>query len=229
MFHRPIISEAKVGSVGLAELVGAFSYALDITEGQPAGHCVRSCWIGIHVGRALGLPPEELPRPLLYAAAQRPWLQQQRCPHLRALRSRRSGIQARPQDGRDEPCRNPSFRFRENGAWQQLRAPRGGGRKHSQERRRHRRRNDPDRAARAEQTLPDPFISPNPFATASTIWTNIGMGPVGRDICRARQSRYSPGLRCWRRSRMFSTPMPAAMPPLPRSGGVPAPGSTPGS
>lgn len=60
MFHRPIISEAKVGSVGLAELVGAFSYALDITEGQPAGHCVRSCWIGIHVGRALGLPPEEL-------------------------------------------------------------------------------------------------------------------------------------------------------------------------
>ncbi|HWJ37406.1 MAG TPA: HD domain-containing phosphohydrolase [Sphingomicrobium sp.] len=39
----------------MAELVGAFSYALDITEGQPAGHCVRSCWIGSHVGRVIGL------------------------------------------------------------------------------------------------------------------------------------------------------------------------------
>ncbi|NIJ07931.1 putative nucleotidyltransferase with HDIG domain [Sphingomonas vulcanisoli] len=42
-------------SLPLAELLGAFSYALDITEGQPEGHCVRACWIGSHIGRAIGL------------------------------------------------------------------------------------------------------------------------------------------------------------------------------
>lgn len=39
----------------LSELIGALSHALDITEGQPEGHCVRCCWIGMHLGRALGL------------------------------------------------------------------------------------------------------------------------------------------------------------------------------
>ena len=45
--------------VSLPELVGAFSYALDLTEGQPAGHCVRACWIGSHIGRELGLSAAE--------------------------------------------------------------------------------------------------------------------------------------------------------------------------
>jgi putative nucleotidyltransferase with HDIG domain len=40
--------------VELAELVGALSHALDITEGQPVGHGVRCCWIGMHMGIALG-------------------------------------------------------------------------------------------------------------------------------------------------------------------------------
>ena len=44
MFHERI-TQADTSSVSLAELVGSFSYALDITEGQPAGHCVRACWI----------------------------------------------------------------------------------------------------------------------------------------------------------------------------------------
>ena len=44
----------------LSELIGALSYALDITEGQPAGHCVRCCWIGMHVGRAAGLTQDQL-------------------------------------------------------------------------------------------------------------------------------------------------------------------------
>jgi HD-GYP domain-containing protein (c-di-GMP phosphodiesterase class II) len=44
----------------LSELMGALSYALDITEGQPAGHCVRCCWIGMHVGHAAGLAPRQL-------------------------------------------------------------------------------------------------------------------------------------------------------------------------
>jgi HD-GYP domain-containing protein (c-di-GMP phosphodiesterase class II) len=60
MYHRPIIERTSRQSMSLAELVGAFSYALDITEGQPPGHCVRSCWIGSHIGRALDLPAPEL-------------------------------------------------------------------------------------------------------------------------------------------------------------------------
>lgn len=44
----------------LAELIGSLSYALDLTEGQPAGHCVRCCWIGMHVGRHLGMRDDEL-------------------------------------------------------------------------------------------------------------------------------------------------------------------------
>ena len=44
----------------LAELIGSLSYALDLTEGQPAGHCVRCCWIGMHVGRRIGLDDEAL-------------------------------------------------------------------------------------------------------------------------------------------------------------------------
>lgn len=39
----------------LAEIVSALSYALDITEGQPAGHSIRCCWIGMHIGAKLGL------------------------------------------------------------------------------------------------------------------------------------------------------------------------------
>ena len=46
---------AGVADMKLSELIGALSHALDITEGQPKGHCVRACWIGMHVGRRIGL------------------------------------------------------------------------------------------------------------------------------------------------------------------------------
>lgn len=39
----------------LAELIGSLSYALDLTEGQPAGHCMRCCFIGMHIGRRAGM------------------------------------------------------------------------------------------------------------------------------------------------------------------------------
>lgn len=42
-------------SVRLSELVGALSHALDMTEGQPAGHCVRAAFIGTRVGLEIGL------------------------------------------------------------------------------------------------------------------------------------------------------------------------------
>jgi HD-GYP domain-containing protein (c-di-GMP phosphodiesterase class II) len=45
----------KLPQVRLAELLGALSHALDMVEGQPAGHCVRCCWIGMRIGREIGL------------------------------------------------------------------------------------------------------------------------------------------------------------------------------
>ncbi|MDQ2821776.1 MAG: HD domain-containing protein [Pseudomonadota bacterium] len=44
----------------LNELIAALSHALDITEGQPEGHCIRCCWIGMHVGREMGLPDDDM-------------------------------------------------------------------------------------------------------------------------------------------------------------------------
>lgn len=52
-------------AIPLAELIGALSQALDMTEGQPPGHCIRCCWIGTHIGIELGLPEDEL-RDLYY-------------------------------------------------------------------------------------------------------------------------------------------------------------------
>jgi hypothetical protein len=49
----PTMSELQ--HVQRAELVSALSYALDLTEGQPVGHSVRACWIGINIGVELGL------------------------------------------------------------------------------------------------------------------------------------------------------------------------------
>jgi HD-GYP domain-containing protein (c-di-GMP phosphodiesterase class II) len=51
---------APTGELRLAEILSALSYALDMVEGQPAGHCVRCCWIGIHVGRELDLSEAEI-------------------------------------------------------------------------------------------------------------------------------------------------------------------------
>lgn len=50
----------SMNELPLAKLIGALSYALDITEGQPPGHCVRCCLIGMRIGRAVGLPEESL-------------------------------------------------------------------------------------------------------------------------------------------------------------------------
>ena len=44
----------------LSDVVAAMSYALDITEGQPEGHALRSCVIGMLTGKALGLDAQQL-------------------------------------------------------------------------------------------------------------------------------------------------------------------------
>ena len=41
--------------IALSGLIGALSYALDLTEGEPPGHAARSCLIGMRVAEQLGL------------------------------------------------------------------------------------------------------------------------------------------------------------------------------
>ena len=55
-----ITGERGRQAVSKAELVSALSYALDLTEGQPDGHGLRCCWIGMNVGRAIGLSEPEM-------------------------------------------------------------------------------------------------------------------------------------------------------------------------
>lgn len=50
----------SVSELSRAELISALSYALDITEGQPEGHCIRVCWLGMHLGEKLGLGEEQM-------------------------------------------------------------------------------------------------------------------------------------------------------------------------
>lgn len=47
------------GALRLSEVVSALSYALDITEGQPEGHAVRTCMIGMRVAREIFLMPRQ--------------------------------------------------------------------------------------------------------------------------------------------------------------------------
>ena len=56
MLHQEIIA----ASAHRAEILAAFSHALDLTEGQPEGHSVRSAWIGMHLGKAIGLSDRDL-------------------------------------------------------------------------------------------------------------------------------------------------------------------------
>ena len=50
----------RPGTARLGEVLSAFSYALDLTEGQPAGHAIRAAWIGTRLGEAAGLSGAEL-------------------------------------------------------------------------------------------------------------------------------------------------------------------------
>ena len=49
-----------------SEILSALSCALDITEGQPPGHAVRTCLIGMRIAHRVGVPLEDR-GPLFYA------------------------------------------------------------------------------------------------------------------------------------------------------------------
>lgn len=53
-------SDAPEQKIVLSELMTSLSYALDITEGQPPGHCIRVCWIGFHIGLQCNLEEQQL-------------------------------------------------------------------------------------------------------------------------------------------------------------------------
>ena len=55
-----------VEAVGISEVLGALSFALDLTEGQPFGHSLRTCLIGSSLGEKAGLTLQER-RDLYYA------------------------------------------------------------------------------------------------------------------------------------------------------------------
>jgi hypothetical protein len=44
------------GQIRTSELISALSYALDLTEGRPMGHAVRTCVIGMRIAQHIGLP-----------------------------------------------------------------------------------------------------------------------------------------------------------------------------
>ena len=50
------LAPPEIAGMKFSELIGSLSHALDLTEGQPKGHCIRVCWIGIPIGTALDLP-----------------------------------------------------------------------------------------------------------------------------------------------------------------------------
>jgi len=61
MIAAPITTFSPIAAgLKLSELISALSHALDITEGQPEGHCVRCCWIGMHIGREMALSEHQL-------------------------------------------------------------------------------------------------------------------------------------------------------------------------
>jgi putative nucleotidyltransferase with HDIG domain len=54
------------GRISLSEVLSALSCALDLTEGAPAGHSMRTCLIGMRIAEAIGLDVEQ--RSALYYA-----------------------------------------------------------------------------------------------------------------------------------------------------------------
>jgi HD-GYP domain-containing protein (c-di-GMP phosphodiesterase class II) len=62
----PPRTAAAHATVRLSEVIAAMSTALDLTEGQPAGHAARTCIFGMRLAEELGLPPAD--RAALYYA-----------------------------------------------------------------------------------------------------------------------------------------------------------------
>ena len=60
------LQQADASAIPIAELLAALSHALDLTEGAPAGHTLRSCMIAMRIADSIGLGSED--RTALYYA-----------------------------------------------------------------------------------------------------------------------------------------------------------------
>jgi hypothetical protein len=58
-----------------SEVLSALSLGLDRVEGQPEGHVVRSCFVGMTIGEGIGLAQDQRSA-LFYALLQGRWLLQ---------------------------------------------------------------------------------------------------------------------------------------------------------
>jgi putative nucleotidyltransferase with HDIG domain len=56
--HSTLESSRTHGVIRLSEVVSALSVALDLTEGQPMGHAIRSCILGMRIAQELQLPSQ---------------------------------------------------------------------------------------------------------------------------------------------------------------------------
>jgi putative nucleotidyltransferase with HDIG domain len=53
--YEPLLAQGEEPRLALSEVISALSFALDLTEDAVPGHAVRSCLIGMRIGRELGL------------------------------------------------------------------------------------------------------------------------------------------------------------------------------
>ena len=213
--------------IRLAEVLSALCHALDMTEGQPEGHCIRCCWIGVQ--RRPGDRPRRAPDlgTLLHAAAQGPRLQQQCRAHLPALPDRRSHLQARLQAHRRQPAAGPALRAVPHRPEGRPRRALPRHHQHLPERRRDRARADRDALPPRRRHRPQDALSGSRRARHPEPRRALGRRRQAHRRAQARTSRSTPRSHCWRRSSTCSTPAAAAMRRGARSSTAPAPGSTP--
>jgi|HubBroStandDraft_6_1064221.scaffolds.fasta_scaffold122998_2 putative nucleotidyltransferase with HDIG domain len=55
----PTDSTSEESVLRVSQIISALSYALDLTEGQPMGHSVRACIIGMRIAQHIGMPLQE--------------------------------------------------------------------------------------------------------------------------------------------------------------------------
>ena len=172
--------------IRLAELLGALCHALDMTEGQPEGHCIRCCWIGVKIGQEIGLDERRTLGTLLHAAAQGSRLQQQCGAHLPALPDRRSDLQVRLQADRRQPAPGPALRAVPHRSEGRPRRAVPGHHQHFPERRRDRPGADRDALPPRRRHRPQDAVSRSGGA---------GHPEPGRTLGRRRQAHRGAGRR----------------------------------
>ena len=73
----PVPGNSEPRQIRLSEIISALSYALDLTEGQPMGHSVRTCIIGMRIAGGNRSANRSAKRALLRAAVEGRGVQQQ--------------------------------------------------------------------------------------------------------------------------------------------------------